>query len=148
MNPSRRRFLRNSLLALLTGGSLQACLTGADGKPDALAPAKRSPDWLRKITGDPESVARLGAAYIAAHPGEDDLDRLLGEIEIAMMPSLDGKKVQSMDDDAIVASLIDTVQQEYVKGDIVSVGVWVLSQTEARLYAAASLLSKRQVGAA
>ncbi len=137
---SRRRFMRNALLAMLAGGSLAACSTQTPTKPETLAPQVRPPAWLRKITGEPAAVARLGAAYLAAHPDEANLETLLAKIESAMSSAVDTHSGVALDDASVVASLIGVVQDEFARGDVVTVNPWTLSLTEARLYAAASLL--------
>ncbi len=138
---SRRRFIRNTLLAMLAGGTLAACSAQTPSKPVTLAPQTRPPAWLRKITGEPAAVGRLGAAYLAAYPDEADMETLLARIEAAMSSAGDVNDGAVINDASIVTSLIGVVQDEFARGDVVTVDPWTLSVTEARLYAAASLLN-------
>jgi hypothetical protein len=108
---NRRRFL------LLTMVSTLAARGWAEGTAAGL------PDWLARLAFDPAACAGLGEAYLAEHPDERDPRYLLGVLE------------QSIGHGDTLASLDRTVRAEYLKGDFVQLRHWILSPTEARLYA-------------
>lgn len=69
---------------------------------------------------------RLGRAYLSAHPAEGTERQLAGLLERSNPRWRHG-------DPRTVAR--DAVREDYLKGRLVSVGGWLLSQTEARLAA-------------
>lgn len=122
---------RRVLLALLLGLAAGPALGGAS----RLA----LPAWLQRLHGDPLAAARLGAAYLAAHPDEAAPGVLLRAIEAALGGPVDPATAGGVDAAALAARLEAVVRADYRRGDAVSVNGWVLSRTEARLYALAAL---------
>jgi hypothetical protein len=115
---------RDFLLALL--GGLVAAGTAACG------PYYREPAWLERILYDRAAAARLGRVYLDSHPEDRDPDALVGAIEGAAgeLPA---------DPRQAIVSLQRQVRDEYARDAVVPVSGWVLSRTEARLYALAAL---------
>jgi hypothetical protein len=86
----------------------------------------------------PESAARLGRSYLELHPEEGDANRLLADIEAAVAGH--GRiEAGGNDADRFTASLQRVVRGEYTRDRVVEVSGWILSRTEARLYALVSL---------
>ena len=131
---TRRRFLRSLLLGMLAGTS-SACRNPGDshgaGQPEA-------PAWLASVISAPESAARLGRSYLELHPEEGDANRLMADIEAAVA-GYGGAESRDTDANQSTASLQRVVRGEYTRDQVVSVSGWVLSRTEARLYALVSL---------
>jgi hypothetical protein len=140
---TRRRFLRSLLLGMLAGAS-GACRYPGDG-PGAGQPA--TPAWLGSIISAPESAGRLGRSYLANYPEEADADRLVAEIEAAVTAS-GGTLSAVTDADRMTAALQRLVRAEFARDQVASVSGWVLSRTEARLYALVSLDGETAVTAA
>lgn len=123
---SRRRFL---LMAL---ASLTAACSDSDRNTDL------EPVWLTHIIGDPEACARLGRAYLDAHPEYYGGDTLVADIQQALAKH-DAPSAFTSDPRRTVTALQLLVRDEYIHGDVEAVTGWILSITEARLYALAAL---------
>ncbi|HEX2791385.1 MAG TPA: hypothetical protein VHN17_13220 [Steroidobacteraceae bacterium] len=103
----------------------------AVGGREDLPPAGDLQSWLQHFgpgrLGDPMALSRLGAIYLASHPGEREpqhLSRLIlsdraGPVELV---------------------LIETIARDWSKHDVAQVDGWVLSRTEARICAAVHLM--------
>jgi hypothetical protein len=72
---------------------------------------------------DAKTIAAAGKAYLAAHPGEKDADKL----RTMLLP-----KGQSSDAGAIGRSLVAGIASDFKTGKTVTVNGWVLAITEAR----------------
>ena len=123
MRLSRRHFLLMALASLTTG------CPGTDNA---------KPTWLSDAIVDPEAAAHLGRAYLDAHPEYDnsnmlvtDILRALARYDVSATAGAPEKLRQT------VAALQQLLRHEYAQGEIVTVNGWVLSVTEARLYALA-----------
>ena len=94
------------------------------------------PAWLSGAVGDADAAARVGRAYLAAHPGEANLDTLLAAIDSAL-----GGEIEAANGDPqpILTALQHAVRAEYLRGESVNVQGWVLSVTETRVYALLAL---------
>lgn len=134
---NRRAFLRSVL-----AGAIAAALPAADpGIVNAGSDAGDWLPWLGGITGKHEAVVRLGKAYLAAHPGEQDPAFLVVAIERAAATRLGTDTVAGLEPQQVVVALQHVVRSEYIRGDVVSVDRWVLSTTEARSYGLVASLS-------
>ena len=123
---SRRRFL---LMAL---ASLTAACSDSDRNTDL------EPVWLAHIIGDPEACARLGRAYLDAHPEYYGGDTLVADIQQALAKH-DAPAAFTSDPQRTVTALQLLVRDEYIRGEVEVITGWILSITEARLYALAAL---------
>ncbi len=121
---SRRRFLLGTLVsALALGGCKRLSPWMASGQ---------APDWLAAVCSDCEAAASLGRAYLASHPKE--ADRAVLDAAIAESLSPEDETAQTL-----FQRLDRTVRGEYARDDTLMVERWILSRTEARLYALAAL---------
>jgi hypothetical protein len=125
----RRRLLIAALAGLVAAGlgGCGAAMRNAD-------PAALAVDWPAAMVGDRDGARRFGAAYLRDFPAERDPATLLAALASALRRhDMDGQPFSQ-------ALLLRTVSGEYRRGEIVKVDGWLLSRSEARLYAAASLL--------
>jgi hypothetical protein len=124
------------LLSVAAAGLVAAGCGDQDAVPKV---ATSPPGWLAGAVGSPDAASRLGRLYLDAHPEENDLTALLDQIEAAL-----GTSVSSDADDqaSVLAVLNDTVQDEYIRNEVVSLQDWILSRTEARIYAAVALVTE------
>ena len=131
---SRRRFLLMALASLTAACSDtdHSASVGKAGKAGA------EPDWLAHIIGDPEACARLGRAYLDAHPEYYRGDTLVADIQQALAKH-NASAAFTQDPQTTVAALQLLVREEYIRGEVEAVTGWTLSITEARLYALAAL---------
>jgi hypothetical protein len=85
-------------------------------------------------------VIRLGKAYLTTHSDEQDGDELLRLIDEALsqLPDLDTS--QSMQPNQIAMELKRLVRTEYINDAVLNMEGWILSRTEARLYALFAVL--------
>lgn len=132
---TRRSFLQ-TVIAGAIGGSLPAAgsvFANVGAEPG------RWPAWLPGITGERDAVVRLGKAYLATHPGEQQAGFLIMVIEHAAATRNETDAVA--DPEQVVAELRRVVGSEYLRGDVVLVNRWILSTTEARLYGLVAALA-------
>ena len=92
------------------------------------------PPWLWKTIADQQSAARLGRAYLDAHREYRQCHALLTDIERTLIRQ-DASVSLTADSAQTASALQRLVRKEYARGEVVSVAGWVLSKTEARLYA-------------
>ena len=126
---------RSFLLTVLAGSLCAALPVSGAGIASAGFSANDKPAWLSGTTGEHDAVVRLGRVYLAAHPGEQDAGFLLTAIERASAVSSGSATLDRLDPQQVVEVLRHVVRSEYIRGDVVPVDRWVLSTTEARLYA-------------
>jgi len=130
---ARRRFLITNLAGLLIGiGPCGHCL-GSEKKD----PPHEPPWWLR-LSGDRDAVLRFGNAYLRSHPEERKFEILVARIEKAISTDSDLETAVTRQA-ACAAMLQHKVREDYRRGELVSVNSWLLSRTEARMYAAAAI---------
>lgn len=115
-----------SLLGVLALGRTAAA------RADSLA-AARLLSWLQNFgpgrLGEPAALSRLGAIYLAAHPGEQEPERL--------------SRLILRDSAAPVESvLVERIAHDWSSHDVTQVAGWVLSRTEARVCAALHLMER------
>ena len=85
------------------------------------------------------SAAAVGSVYLARDPDEATVPRLVEAIT-AELPQ--GRRtVLEANGDELRALLLERVRIDFEEDRIVDVGGWLLSDTEARLYALTSLVS-------
>jgi len=121
---SRRRFLLGTLASALA-------VSGCKGIRPWMARGER-PDWLAAVCSDCQAAAGLGRAYLAVHPEEADRALLDKAIARALAPQEDPTQT-------LFQRLDRRVRSEYARDDTLPVERWILSRTEARLYALAAL---------
>jgi len=123
----RRVFLVQSFMVAAAGvlaAPLQGCGSGGgEADPRELA------DWVLRD----DAVIRLGQEYLAAHQDEADAAVLTGLLA-AGLPDLD--------DPAARNDLLARVRDDYAAGRTAILSGWVLSFTEGRLCALATLVTQ------
>lgn len=126
MNPSddsRRNFLRQALCWVALGG-----VAGCRSLPQAEFAANVMPAaWLDDVIGNLDAASRIGKRYLAAHPEEQSADQILGAIAATVQGRLDFDGVSA------------AIKSDYVRGETVLVDGWIISRSEARVYALAAL---------
>jgi hypothetical protein len=129
MHELTRRDLILSLLGLAAGGVL--------GVRD-LRGETRCPAALVAVLRDRASAIALGREYLAGRPEEADLARLARALETALaLPAGDPSPAELRE------RLAARVRADFEQEEIVVVGGWWLSRTEARVAALAALDSDR-----
>jgi hypothetical protein len=99
----------------------------------------RQPAWLPRITGQRDAVLRLGGAYLETHPAEKDPEHLLASVDQALAASQGANSQPPQDIAQIIAALQRIVRDEYIRDQVTALQGWVVSRTEARLYALAAM---------
>lgn len=120
----RRRQVLTVLATIAAGGLPALAAAVARGESGV----EIAPDTLT----DPGGAGRFGRAYLADFPAEADREALLKSLEAALLA--EGPAVP-VDAEAVFMRLDRRVRAEYIRGDIVLVDGWLLSRSEARLYA-------------
>ena len=127
---NRRAFVRGSVAGLL-GGGLFAC-----GGPRGVAGSGTEPVEDRCDQPFEHAMARVGALYLQAHPDEAD--------ELRLTRSLGARRGAS------IASVIRTSQSAHERdataGRLVAVAGWMVTHTEARIFALAEMRRRRRAG--
>jgi hypothetical protein len=134
---------RSFLLTLGVGTAAAAVFVATQHWPaPAQSKSRRWSDWL--LDGhNRQAVARLGNAYLAAHAAQRDAGVLIDAIDRALATTA-AAPAAPVDN---VALLQQRVRHEYTRGEVARVSGWVLSVTEARLYALVALESAPEEGA-
>lgn len=132
---TKRRFLQAlvSLGAITLARPVWALLPGSVRcRPDPLAVG------LAGLFVHQDSAAQVGRAYLRTFPGEADAERLVSRL--CASDPLKHRTLLNADLKRCVELLALTHRQDFEKGRIVKVDGWILSETEARLCALATLL--------
>ena len=128
---------RSFLLTLGVGAAAAAVFAATQQWPaQAQSTPRRWSDWLLDAHNH-EAVEHLGNAYLAAHAAETKAGVLIDAIDRALAATHAAPGTPA--DDA--ALLQQRVRYEYTRGEVARVSGWVLSVTEARLYALVALES-------
>ena len=129
----RRRFLGQALCLLALSGSW-----GCSRQDAATATAARGDsEWLDAITPDIAAAARFGLAYLDAHPQEAEHGLLRSKVSSTLQDHAHFTGAQT--DEERFAAVAAIVSEDYIAGNTVLVESWVLSRTEARIYALLAL---------
>lgn len=96
----------------------------------------RIPRWLRELLADPGAMAGFGRSYLAQHPQEKDPTRLAESVRRALPETRPGEP------DDWLARANAAVEADYARGDTVMLTGWIISRTEARIYALAALATR------
>jgi hypothetical protein len=132
---TRRALLKAFLAAWTTSCATRWQVTLADTEPST----NGCPDWLLRITGRRDAVLRLGRAYLEAHSEGKDTERLLASVDQALA-GLQGENSRPPEDSAqMITALKRVVRDEYIGDQVTLLQGWVVSLTEARLYALAAM---------
>lgn len=130
-DPARRRFIAASLLSVL--GLLPAAR--AAGLAEQAPDAQNGEDWLLRMAGEPQATRALGRAYLAAHPDEQNGARLRTALLDALAATLGDRQPATLTPGEALAALRRLVRRDYLEAQVVLVDGWLLSRSEARLYA-------------
>jgi hypothetical protein len=131
---SRRSLLKWLLHAIAIGG-LHGCGAAFNAGPRERAGL---PAWFKQAIAQPGAAQRFGRAYLQAHPDEATVSYLIDAIETAMTAY---PLAESVIENHAFHRLDQTVRTEFRQGTVVVVERWVLSRTEARLYALAATVA-------
>ena len=134
MNNIARRHVLASLAAMLAGVMLPICGPGAGEVPGSQAVG-----LVDILVPDTAAAGRLGRAYLTTRPGELDLQRLVDGVLGPLRLSGGADAIDSTPEAVLIARIRRVVIDDYLAGRIVNIDGWVLSITEARLYALAAL---------
>ena len=127
----RRRFLLGVVAALF------APLTALLGMRERGAAASERLAACRGLFSDRRSAGELGRRYLAQHPGEADPFRLAETVFSEWAPAEARAAASSR---AVLRELLgERRRSDFRRGDVVSIGGWVLSRTECRVCAIAAL---------
>ncbi len=131
LNQSRRHFIISVLSGLTAAAALQGCGSPYDSKQIA--------SHLLQAIGDPSAAKRFGASYLRDHPNEAGIELLVKRIDAGLIAE-HGQGMNIADPQLLAEYLDQQVKSEYRRCDAVRVDGWILSHTEARLYAIMALL--------
>lgn len=120
------RLTRRELLALTLALGL------LEGLPKTISASMPFNEPLLDLVPNRAAAAALGRIYLALHPDEADLGPLREHLHArSRAPASDGVSLR--------AQIEQQLRMDYLRGDLVEVDGWLLSRTEARLYALAAL---------
>ena len=130
----RRRDIFLSVAAMVTGMVLPSL-----GLTAGQMSGSQVDGVLNILVPDMAAAGRLGRSYLAAHPAEVDFQRLADGVVGPLLLPTAAYAVNSTPESELIASARRLVVDDYVAGRIVDIDGWVVSITEARLYALAAL---------
>ncbi len=130
---TRRSFLLSALAVAVGVGAVAGC--GAPEDTDTAL--QKWSAWLLGNHASRDAAVRLGKAYLRVYPADGDQSVLLAEIDKVISANLQTGNLASAEPLQLGAALERAVRAEYADDRVVTVEGWVLSITEARLYAAA-----------
>ena len=94
---------------------------------------------LNILVPDMAAAGRFGQSYLTAHPVERDFQQLADSVLGSLRLPTTAEAVDSNPKPVLIARARQVVIDDYVAGRVVEIDGWVLSITEARLYALAAL---------
>ncbi len=128
---------RRGFLAVLAGLGLAAALRASPGP----IPYGDNPSRLRQrlagIIGCPDSAVVVGRAFLDMAPGEAD-PKLLADL-ICQGRTRSKEAALALDEGGTRRLVQTWIREDFAQGRTVSVQGWILSLTEARLYALTAL---------
>ena len=130
VNHSRRKFIYQMLCWVAAGSVL-----GCEKSSQPVLSSTQDLKWLKETIPYLEPAVRLGNAYLSAYPDEKDSIQLSSQIDKAM-------RIQSTSDHKAIYSvqnISDAIQADYLRNETVLFDKWIVSRTEARIYALVSL---------
>jgi hypothetical protein len=127
---------------LITAGLGAALCPGSRVRPAAAA-AETGYAALSALCADLPAARVIGGACLRALPAAVATPEHLAAPILAELPAASGRAPPR----ALARALRERSRDDFCGGRIVSVDGWMLSLTEARLYALATLLSQRPLGA-
>ncbi|MDB5409507.1 MAG: hypothetical protein JWL84_4419 [Rhodospirillales bacterium] len=125
---------RRSLLFAVAGWGLSP-VTALARLPRVVDPDARLLARLVAFFGEPESAAVLGAAYLRQAPGEATPESLVA----GLFPGVTSSALERWSDAALRSALAQRLAEDFAQSRTVILRGWVLSRSEARLFAAAAL---------
>ena len=126
---------RRSFLLTVASAVIVSCTdSGRDAAPVSLHNSDWSKDALPKLVANYEAAAYFGRAYLDAHPEYKSTDLLMNDIERALLQH-DASLTNSTHSGRVVTSVKQLIAKEFQRDEVALVLGWVLSVTEARLYA-------------
>ncbi len=137
MNNIARRDFFSSLAAMLAGVMLPSL-----GPVAGQALNSQLGSLLNILISDFAAAGRLGRAYLTAHPAELDLQRLVEDVLGSLRLQAAAGAIDSSSEAVMIARARRVVIDDYLAGRVVNIDGWVLSITEARLYALAALADR------
>jgi hypothetical protein len=130
---------RRSMLAAMLGGLVAAAVAPRRALALGIDPPRS--DLARTLVATlrrPDSAAAVGRAYLARYPTEAAPARLVAGIIDGW--ERDGFDAARAGRRALRRRLGEQVRRDFARGRVVSVDGWVLSASEARLFALAAVL--------
>jgi hypothetical protein len=124
---------RNVLLAVAGWALLP--VTAVARLPIAADPDARVLARLSRFFAAPDSAAALGAAYLRRAPEEAEAASLVARL----FPGVASAALERWPDGALRAALAGRLAEDFAQSRTVVLQGWVLSRSEARLFAAAAL---------
>ena len=131
----RRRFLRR---AIWVGGFLSLCPAVVFGR-SIDTPSGRQARRVAGIFTRSGSAARVGRAYLRAHPDEASLNRLLERLAAGWPGG--AAQIERLSDAQLRRRLRRKIRADFAAGRTVRVQGWVLAESEARLFGVTTLAS-------
>ena len=130
-NPITRRGFLLTIAAAVVAGCTDSGL-------DAVTTSSQKADFIKAampgLTSDRAAAARIGRFYLDAHPEYQAGDALVKDIELTLTRS-DPDVAKSTDSNRVIVLVKKIIASEFQNNKVEKVSGWILSMTEARLYA-------------
>jgi len=129
---------RRSFLLATLASTLMIQLPGCDLlNNDMTSGTSKIPEWLLATISHPGEASYFGRIYLQIHPQENNRSMLTQAIEEAVVKLHDKQVANSAE---ITFDRLDrAIRREYTRAEVINLQGWLLSRTEARLYALTAL---------
>ena len=125
------------MVLLMSASSIARTLLGDTSRASAVEPGSlRAAELVSRVLGHLESARVIGAEYLRARPGQADVSALLQDVFPIATGDAHGLPRTARD---FRFAFHERMRSDFECGRVVSVAGWVLSETEAKLCAIATL---------
>lgn len=129
-----KHLTRRQALVFLGGIAAAGLIPGAAIQATPSQPVVTAATRLFGKLATRASAAMIGLAYLRRHPAEHNAETLMRALDF-----IDGLDLQGGDTRLLARLYADRVSQDFESVNVVNVDGWVLSKTEARVFALLSL---------
>ncbi|MEJ2611800.1 MAG: hypothetical protein P8179_17415 [Candidatus Thiodiazotropha sp.] len=132
---SDMKLSRRDFILLVVSGLAVVTLEGCG----ALLTSNSLTHQLAETIGYPDAARHFGRIYLEGYPDEAKIELLVERIDVGLIAE-QGQDMSHEDPLRLAKHLDDQVRSDYCSGEVVRVDGWLLSRTEARIYACFALL--------
>jgi hypothetical protein len=111
-------------------------------RPGSAGAHPASAEWLLALIGDPDATRRIGEAYLAGHEDEQDAGLLIALLRSSLADDAVPSEPEAVAPRERQMAMRRLIEEEFRQERVVDVDGWILSRSEARLYALHAMLMR------